>query len=256
MKRFGVLRLTLAIVLVIGSLSAFSGSGLAAGNGPGDKEVIIFVHYPKGHGPPEQARPGGGGGGGACPSRTFAKWLDLNKAVTFAVDASASGIATSDAFSGVVNSVAEWSNWSGLPAPVAGSFSGIPSSYTGASNSVNEVSWASLGALGYTNVIAVTWTWRNRVTKAAVEWDMVFNTDSGFNWAQNNLGGADPNTAVVSAGAYDIQDIGTHEAGHAFGLDHVSETAHTMYTYGSKDEVKKRSIECGDKAGIQKLYGA
>ncbi|MBM4405210.1 MAG: matrixin family metalloprotease [Chloroflexi bacterium] len=255
MKTSRAVRLILAVALVLSSLSAFSDTGLAAGNGPPDKEVIIFVHYPKGHGPPEQARPGGGGGGGACPSRTFAKWADLNAAVTFVVDSSGSGLAAQDALTGVVNSVAEWSNWSGLPAPVGGTFAGVPSSYTGSSNGTNEVGWGSLSALGYSNAIAVTWTWRNRATKAAVEWDMVFNTDPGFNWAQSDLGGADPNTAVVSAGAYDVQNIGTHEAGHAFGLDYVSEAAHTMYSYGSKDEVKKRSLECGDKAGIQKLYG-
>lgn len=249
-----VLRACLAAALIVGALG-YLGAGGVAPNGPPDKESVVFVHYPKGFGPPEDPRPSSPGGG-RCPSRTFARWSDLTKAVTFVVDTAGSGVPGTAAFDGVVNAVREWDASSGLPAPSPGLFSGLPSSYSGQSNNVNEVAWAPLSTLGYANAIAVTWTWRFISTKEAVEWDMVLNNDPGFEWAQNDLGGADPNTATVSTGKYDVQNVATHEAGHSFGLDHVREPDHTMYVFGSRDEVKKRSLECGDQAGIQKLYGA
>lgn len=253
--RSAVLKVFLALAFALGGLASLGAGGP---NGPPEKEVVIFIHYPQGYGPPEWAKPPTGGGGSptSCPYKTFAKWSDTSKALTFVVDTAASGIAAADAHAGVLNAFAAWDASSGLPAPSAGSFSGLPSSYTGLSNDTNEVAWASLSALGYTNAIAVTWTWRYVTTKVATEWDMVFNNDPGFAWAQNNLGSADPDTASGVAGKYDVQNIGTHEAGHAVGLDHVREASHTMYTYGSAGEVKKRSLECGDAAGAQKLYGA
>ena len=54
------------------------------------------------------------------------------------------------------------------------------------------------------------------------------------------------------SGRYDVQNIGTHEAGHTFGLGDMYEPAdseQTMYGYASTGETKKRTLEWGDRAG-------
>lgn len=58
--------------------------------------------------------------------------------------------------------------------------------------------------------------------------------------------------------AFDVQNIATHEIGHALGLGDLYDTIYselTMYGYGRKGETKKRSLENGDVLGMQVLYG-
>jgi len=57
--------------------------------------------------------------------------------------------------------------------------------------------------------------------------------------------------------AFDIQNIATHEFGHAIGLDDLYDSLYrelTMYGYSSKGETIKCSLEEGDIAGAQELY--
>ena len=58
--------------------------------------------------------------------------------------------------------------------------------------------------------------------------------------------------------AFDIQNIGTHEAGHVVGLADLYENQYnelTMYGYSDIGETQKCSLETGDILGAQKLYG-
>jgi len=78
-----------------------------------------------------------------------------------------------------------------------------------------------------------------------VEWDMIFD-DVDFDWS-----------ATGEAGKMDFENIATHELGHSVGLgdlytDECSEQ--TMFGYASNGETKKRTLEAGDIAGVQKLY--
>jgi predicted Zn-dependent protease len=54
----------------------------------------------------------------------------------------------------------------------------------------------------------------------------------------------------------DLQNIATHEFGHAAGLGHPDSTCtgETMYASASFDETQKRTLEAGDIAGINDLY--
>jgi|TARA_B100000809_G_scaffold143124_1_gene140671 predicted Zn-dependent protease len=54
----------------------------------------------------------------------------------------------------------------------------------------------------------------------------------------------------------DLQNIATHEFGHASGLGHLDSTCtgETMYASASFDETQKRTLEAGDIAGINDLY--
>jgi hypothetical protein len=73
--------------------------------------------------------------------------------------------------------------------------------------------------------------------------------DTDFTW-----GDAASSAALVM----DVQNILTHELGHGFNLSDlyaVSKSALTMYGYSTEGDVEKRTLEPGDVAGIQAIYG-
>jgi hypothetical protein len=134
------------------------------------------------------------------------------------------------------------------------SWRGTPSSFvdSGSSNNVNEVGWASLSN-SYPNAIAVTMIWYGR-DKHIVEIDTAMNSD--FDWTQNVVTG-DPDMQTGDPAYYDVQDIMTHEAGHWLVLNDLYTAAageQTMYGYGWTGELKARSLESGDIAGLRKVY--
>lgn len=121
-----------------------------------------------------------------------------------------------------------------------------------APNGENLVFWASMGEAN-SNIIAMTTIWYTRKTKEIVETDIQMNDDMAW--------GIDPDGEgpKLLSGAYDIQNIATHEAGHVCGLADLygpRDTELTMYGYGSLGEVRKISLASGDIAGLVKLYGA
>ncbi len=113
-------------------------------------------------------------------------------------------------------------------------------------NGANEVMFADIDSPG---AIGVTIIWGifggPPFARELVEWDMIFD-DADFDWSTTG-----------EAGKMDFENIATHELGHAVGLGdlYTSECSEqTMYGYASYGETKKRSLEAGDIAGIQKLY--
>ncbi len=86
-----------------------------------------------------------------------------------------------------------------------------------------------------------------------VEYDIVFD-DVDFNYG---YAGPTSETELGDTTAMDLQNIATHELGHAAGLadlyqDSCSEQ--TMYGYASNGETKKRTLNTGDIAGVKELY--
>ena len=61
-------------------------------------------------------------------------------------------------------------------------------------------------------------------------------------------------TSGCSGGAY-LEDVLTHELGHALGLNHSSDTAATMYPSLSWCSMDMRTLAADDMAGAQALYG-
>ena len=53
---------------------------------------------------------------------------------------------------------------------------------------------------------------------------------------------------------FDIQNIATHEMGHAINLGHVSDKLQSMYSTAFAGETLKRTLGNGDKAGVKNLY--
>ncbi len=97
------------------------------------------------------------------------------------------------------------------------------------------------------NAIAVTSVWFTRIGKKIVEFDQIYNIY--YTWGD----------ASSSTGVMDLQNIATHELGHAVGLSDIyssSCSAVTMFGYSDYNEVSKRTLEEADIKGLQKMYGA
>ena len=117
----------------------------------------------------------------------------------------------------------------------------------GIGDGINLVGWSSIGG----STIALTWLWASYIpgnydSFRITETDMEF--DNSKSWSAQPSG---------VAGRFDVQNIGTHEAGHTFGLGDMydpEDSEQTMYGYGATGETKKRTLEWGDQAGIRTLY--
>ena len=76
----------------------------------------------------------------------------------------------------------------------------------------------------------------------------------GYGWTVT------PNSDTCSK-RFDIQSIVTHEAGHLFGLNHVTGSAHTGLTMGVGGagpvlcKSPLRTVGLGDYRGMRALYG-
>ncbi|MBY0504812.1 MAG: matrixin family metalloprotease [Bryobacteraceae bacterium] len=102
-----------------------------------------------------------------------------------------------------------------------------------------------IGPVSSSNALATTrieWDSTNRIRK----FSMTFNAN--YSWGTNG-----------DAGKFDVESVTAHELGHALGLTHpgASECAEqTMWASAGAGELKKRTLEGGDKAGLAVLYPA
>ena len=255
-----VLTLLLAAALLLGLAGAAGASPPQdnPGKGPQNLTKIVFIHYPKGvmakggiPGPPD-------GGGKDKPEKLWydnTGWYWLLDAVQYVVEDD-----VSDGFVAAID--AAFDEWEATGASIdfenAGVFDGVPSSYESDTwNTANEVGWIHFSLYDLpSNAIAVTTVWVFTGTTVIAEVDMAMNDD--LPWWQNVVSG-DPDEADGLAGYYDVQSIATHEAGHWLMLgDLYNRPAReqTMYGYGATGEVKKRSLESGDVAGVLEIYPA
>ena len=112
----------------------------------------------------------------------------------------------------------------------------------------NVVSWGRLGR----GIIAQTTVWYNTMTLEIVEFGMVFST--AYRWGID-ADGDDSGSFLV--GAFDVQDIATHEAGHTLMLEDLymsGASALTMYGYGDYGQTYARSLGTGDISGVNAIY--
>jgi hypothetical protein len=210
---------------------------------PGLKKVV-FIHYKKGYAKPSWAK-GGGTKETACydfiaKSKPKWEWTEdyyYSEGAGLDVDFVASVLAEStetwdsqvtfDVFGSGHQGYYEWGVYDGY----------------------NSISFGDYPEEG---VIAVTAVWY--LAKTIYEYDILFDTDYVWGDADPDDDGTPDNTEVM-----DFQNIATHELGHAAGLGDLYDVVcseETMYGYSDYGEVKKRTLEDGDIAGIQKLYGS
>lgn len=107
----------------------------------------------------------------------------------------------------------------------------------------NEIMFGDISEPG---VIGVTSIWYTRAGKKILDFDMKLNTN--FVWGD----------AAVDSSVMDIQNIATHELGHAAGpADIYSDSCShvTMYGYSGYGDTEKRTLESSDITGIRGIYG-
>lgn len=205
------------------------------------------------HPAPNAARPpgagGGRGGGGASCFAFLASGAKWKVTEPYLFDpANLAGLDPSALPASLGTSLAQWDN------QVAFAIFGSGSTATGltadaaAPDGTNEVLFGPIDSPG---TIAVTIVWGvfsgPPFGRYLAEWDMVFD-DVDFGWSNGVTG---------VAGKMDFTNIATHEDGHAAGMAHPEDscTDETMYRFADYGETKKRDLNPGDIAGIQRLYG-
>ena len=205
-----------------------------------------FSHKPnhdKGGGPPDK---GGTGGGEKCYT-VLAKSAAWKNVENYIVDPTNNrGLSSAFVKDTFAASLASWNNDSPrtiFGTEVTGVVDGID---TVSTDGKNEIMFGSISDPG---VIAVTITWGifggPPQARELVEWDAFFD-QVDYDWGDAN----------IDSGVMDLQNIATHEFGHAAGLAHPADTCadETMYAFADWDETQKRSLNAGDIAGINDLY--
>ncbi|MFH0973701.1 MAG: matrixin family metalloprotease [Candidatus Micrarchaeota archaeon] len=209
-------------------------------------EGFAFVHYR------ENSAKGGNGGGrrGASACYAFlakgAKWKTIEPYVINPLNAR--GLNEIFVTENFEESILKWEYVAGTNVLGLGSATGetLAADFE-APDDRNE---AYFGDVAQNGAIAITVVWGvfggpvNQ--RRLIEWDMVFD-EVDFDWS-----------ASGEPSKMDFENIATHEIGHALGLSDLYEgrcSEQTMYGYASFGETKKRSLEAGDIAGIQALYG-
>jgi hypothetical protein len=112
----------------------------------------------------------------------------------------------------------------------------------------NVVSWGRLGR----GIIAQATVWYNSRTSEIVEFGIVFST--AYKWGIDTDG---EDSGYTLIGAFDVQNIATHEAGHTLMLEDLymsGASALTMYGYGDYGETYAISLGVGDISGIKAVY--
>lgn len=118
----------------------------------------------------------------------------------------------------------------------------------------NVVGWDDLNSLD-PNAIGITVVWYYRYVKGEkiiYECDTVLNSNKEYLWTCT-----ESITDTLFYYDVDVQNIMTHEAGHWLMLDDMyydEASEQTMYGYADQAELKKRSLEEGDIAGIKAIY--
>lgn len=220
---------------------------LAAAN---NKPVLgkeVFIYKKEGF-----AKPPWAGGGKDKPGEGYellgkgVKWKELP--VTYHVDPSSSGLTVEFVTGAIYESAEEWDSHTSTEL------------FNDVYYVIDDGSWDSdapdgrnellFGDYPEENVIAVAITWGYFYgppgQREIVEFDIMFDVD--FTWGD----------ATSDPSVMDLQNIATHEFGHGVGLADLYEdqwSEQTMYGYATYGETKKRTLESGDIAGIQTLYG-
>ncbi|PPD57861.1 hypothetical protein [Dehalogenimonas etheniformans] len=247
-------RITLALISLVLALILVAPVVVSAadqGKGPPDLERIVFIHSKF-----QDVKPGGNTSKNpALYSYSRYHW----SSPTIPYYYNPSGSPVTNAEQGVTTSFATWND---TASSVYFDYKGITTAYVPGVDVAlpdykNVVGWAKLND---PDTIGLTIIWSNSKTKLVVDVDTVFNLDSWLTWSQTSVSG-DPDTAplLTNTSAYDcdVQGIMTHEAGHWLVLNDLytnAAAAQTMYGYASDREVKKRSLESGDIAGVLKIY--
>lgn len=216
-------------------------------------EGLAFIHYKKDftHKP---NHPGSGGRASKCFSflSQGAKWKTIEPWVVN--PANSRGLTSDFVFNNLSTNSAKWEDAAngtlgdGVGVDILGTgsqTSDVLLADTENPDAKNEIYFADISSSG---AIAVTIVWGifsgPPFARELVEWDQVYD-DVDFDWS-----------ATGEEGKMDFENVSTHEIGHSDGLGHPDDSCieETMYRFSQNGETKKRDLNPGDIAGINKLY--
>ena len=178
----------------------------------------------------------------------------VDPALTFKVDLRGFPAGTAAAI------VASFDAWDNVTAGLLVASLDFEDTTVGLGDGVNTYSLRNLGGGGVLASTFITWDDANNngqidIGETFLEMDIVHN--STVKWGTD---------AEIPKGKwFDVQNVGTHEVGHAFGLDHpgnlhAADEPQTMFATSPPKETKKRTLgPDGDIPGIQSVllgYGA
>ncbi|MCX6801100.1 MAG: matrixin family metalloprotease [Candidatus Diapherotrites archaeon] len=200
-------------------------------------ERIDFIHYAKGK---DNAA---GKGAKAAPCYKLMGYSWKTRPINYSINTSnPQGLSQSFIVSAISTSAETW-DASTSAELFNNSYSIDPSATYGVRDGKNSIAF---GPYSNNGVIAIASIWFSNKTKQIVEFDQLYNTY--FQW-----GDATANPALM-----DLQNIATHELGHAVGLNDIYTqqcSAVTMYGYSSEGEISKRTLEQADITGLRSMYG-
>ena len=234
-----LIALMITAMLLVPVVIAENSKDKAKANDPREPlDKIIFIHYKDG----TAKQVGGAAKSPTCYSLMGIKWGSLP--VSYVINpTNPHGLSESFVISAISTSAETWDAKTSKEL-----FNNVYTTNYFATYGVQNYQNAIIfGDYPSDNVIAVTSIWYTTRGKQIVEFDIMFNTR--FTWGD----------AAVNSAKMDLQNIATHELGHAVGLNDIYTTscsAVTMYGYGSYGETQKRTLEQPDITGLQKLYGA
>ena len=195
-------------------------------------EKKVFIHRAKGGKPGKPDKPKGGGEK-LWYSYGGIHWADDKLPITYVVDDDLNfGIIELSFEIWDIETTTELFNDGAIEEEVT----------AGVRDDVNGISYGNYPSAG---AIAVTYIWYYGDTGEIIEVDTLFDTD----YAWSTSGEAD---------TMDLQNIATHEFGHWLVLDDLymkPARKQTMYGYSGYGETMKSSLESGDIAGIEEIYG-
>jgi len=201
-------------------------------------ERVDFIHYAKPENPGKSKPPKTE----SCYKLLGIKWKEAP--VDYVINPTNSEGLTDDfVIETVANSFEAWDDQTSLEL-INDAFGVDYTAQYGVQNYENAVVFGDYPNDG---VIGVTSIWYTRRGKKIVEFDILLNTR--FDWGDS----------ITNPGLMDLQNIATHEFGHAVGMgDIYSDTCSvvTMYGYSTEGEISKRTLEAPDITGLQQMYGS
>jgi hypothetical protein len=152
--------------------------------------------------------------------------------------ANGDGIPEDSATADIQAAAMAWTSQSN--ADIVPTYMGRTSGTTASMNGRNEVFFRNAS----NNAAAATTYWWSDSSNRMLEADIVV-WDATYTFVSNG--------SPCSGGVY-LQDVMTHEFGHALGLAHSPVGTATMYSVISWCSMEMRSLDADDLAGIEKLY--
>jgi MYXO-CTERM domain-containing protein len=199
-------------------------------------------HSPHSKTGPEPGVVSGRAGLKTTPSGASERWFPGGATITIDPTLAAATPAAKDA---VIGAFGAWAS-SGASLPQL-SFDSISTPGQAAQDGVNRLLLGPITIPGQETDLAITITYADTTTGEIIEADTIFN--SAYDWTS-----VGPDAAGCS-GAYDLQNVATHEAGHFFGLgeDYDDHTT-TMYVSSQPCQTSKRALTPSDVSVMSGLY--